>query len=461
MGTRTTWNLDALQLNDETGAPSGNPATGKWWVYMLNDVLTLEDEAGASYDVVTRTQTQTLTNKTLDAAALTGGVTINDAGADVDLRAEGDTDQNLLFLDASTDRVGIGTATPGAKLEVAGSVIVNETGAAVNVRIEGDNNANLLFTDGTNDRVGIGTGSPSQLLHVAGIAQMNTLLFTGSSELTIASGAVTATQTFHTIDTEGDAASDDLDTINGGVAGRTLILRANNTARTVVVTTAGNIVTPTGSSISLDETYKILWLIYDGDLSKWVVHFHSSASSSMDINGLTEETTIAGGDFVPIYDVSAGANRKMTRTNFVAGIGGTAVYPTQVRANEIFPKTTNGSFVQGVDTAQIGNQRFILNNDVTAYVEYQLLLQAGTWRLDCISDKGSSRGIGTFTIDGSAIGTADAYAAGASANYMIAFTGIVVASTAVATIRIATSSKNASSSGYTFVISQLVMTKTA
>jgi len=145
----------------------------------------------------------------------------------------------------------------------------------------------------------------------------------------------------------------------------------------------------------------------------------------------------------------------------VAGIGGTAVYPTQVRANEIFPKTTNGSFVQGVDTAQIGNQRFILNNDVTAYVEYQLLLQAGTWRLDCISDKGSSRGIGTFTIDGSAIGTADAYAAGASANYMIAFTGIVVASTAVATIRIATSSKNASSSGYTFVISQLVMTKTA
>lgn len=43
---------------------------------------------------------------------------------------------------------------------------------------------------------------------------------------------------------------------------------------------------------------------------------------SMDINGLTEETSIAGGDFVAIYDVSASALRKMTRTNFVAGLSG-------------------------------------------------------------------------------------------------------------------------------------------
>ena len=41
------------------------------------------------------------------------------------------------------------------------------------------------------------------------------------------------------------------------------------------------------------------------------------------ITGQTAETSIAGGDSILIYDDSATALRKMTRTNFVAGIGGT------------------------------------------------------------------------------------------------------------------------------------------
>lgn len=40
------------------------------------------------------------------------------------------------------------------------------------------------------------------------------------------------------------------------------------------------------------------------------------------ITGQTAETSIAGGDSILIYDDSATALRKMTRTNFVAGIGG-------------------------------------------------------------------------------------------------------------------------------------------
>ncbi len=40
------------------------------------------------------------------------------------------------------------------------------------------------------------------------------------------------------------------------------------------------------------------------------------------INSQTAETSIAGGDEVLIYDTSASALRKMTRTNFVSGVGG-------------------------------------------------------------------------------------------------------------------------------------------
>ena len=45
--------------------------------------------------------------------------------------------------------------------------------------------------------------------------QLATLLLSAPTTLTISSGVVTAAQTQHLIDTEGSAASDDLDTVTG------------------------------------------------------------------------------------------------------------------------------------------------------------------------------------------------------------------------------------------------------
>lgn len=152
-----------------------------------------------------------------------------------------------------------------------GGLTVNEQGADSDTRIEGDTNANLLFVDAGADRVGIGTASPAQLLDVNGTAIIQTLMTDASTELTLASGAVTVTQTFHRVDTEADAASDDLATINGGTDGQFLVIRAENTAREVVVTNSGNITTSDGNNVALDEVYKFLLLIYDGNRSKWNV----------------------------------------------------------------------------------------------------------------------------------------------------------------------------------------------
>lgn len=52
---------------------------------------------------------------------------LNGEGRDIDTRIEGDTDANLFMVDASTDRVGIGTATPAVKLHVVGDALI--TGA--------------------------------------------------------------------------------------------------------------------------------------------------------------------------------------------------------------------------------------------------------------------------------------------------------------------------------------------
>jgi hypothetical protein len=46
-------------------------------------------------------------------------LTVNEDGADVDFRVEGDTDANLLFVNAGTDRIGIGTDSPTSPLELS------------------------------------------------------------------------------------------------------------------------------------------------------------------------------------------------------------------------------------------------------------------------------------------------------------------------------------------------------
>jgi hypothetical protein len=69
----------------------------------------------------TKKQTRAELFQNVPASSFAGANVFNDAGADVDQRIEGDTDANLVFVDASTDCVGIGTATPTAKLQVNGS----------------------------------------------------------------------------------------------------------------------------------------------------------------------------------------------------------------------------------------------------------------------------------------------------------------------------------------------------
>jgi len=59
-----------------------------------------------------------------------GSLVFNEAGEDDDLRIEGDTNANLFVIDASTDRIGIGTASPSAFLSIGASsqLQVNTTG---------------------------------------------------------------------------------------------------------------------------------------------------------------------------------------------------------------------------------------------------------------------------------------------------------------------------------------------
>lgn len=95
---------------------------------------------------------------------------------------------------------------------------------------------------------------------------------TVSSELTISGGSITPNRAAHTVDTQSDGATDDLDTIDATnfKVGDVITLAPANDARTVVVKSGtGNIVHPEDDDTTLDNINKTIQLRWDG--TNWAV----------------------------------------------------------------------------------------------------------------------------------------------------------------------------------------------
>jgi len=93
-----------------------------------------------------------------------GTFTFNTTEADLDARFAGATETNLLYLDASTDRVGINTATPTADFNVEGDIIFNDDAGTKDFRVEtggSDAQTNMFLVDGSADKIGMGTSAPA------------------------------------------------------------------------------------------------------------------------------------------------------------------------------------------------------------------------------------------------------------------------------------------------------------
>ena len=76
-------------------------------------------------------------------------VVFNDGGADYDFRVEGDTEANLLFVDAGNDRIGLGTSSPDNKFHVFAADSSGSSHASAQVTIENSAASALQFLAGT------------------------------------------------------------------------------------------------------------------------------------------------------------------------------------------------------------------------------------------------------------------------------------------------------------------------
>lgn len=102
------------------------------------------------------------------------------------------------------------------------------------------------------------------LLGGQNLRSIQELEFDNYSKLTVNAGVVTRTQVYHSIDTEAAAATDDLDTINGGTEADLLITRQDNDARDIKYTLAGNLEIPSGIDLYSDLASQAFGWIFDG-----------------------------------------------------------------------------------------------------------------------------------------------------------------------------------------------------
>lgn len=111
-------NKDGTAILIQPGTPTGNNVSNAYLSF-------LTPIAGASGGTA-QTQVERLRIGRAPAAGSPGEAVWNDSGADYDIRIEGDTDANLFFTDASTDRVGVGNNAPSYKFHVTGKMYTTD-----------------------------------------------------------------------------------------------------------------------------------------------------------------------------------------------------------------------------------------------------------------------------------------------------------------------------------------------
>jgi len=89
---------------------------------------------------------------------------------------------DVCVFDTVNKHVGIGISLPSGKFQVeGGNVIFNDAGGDYDFRVEGTSNPNLLFVDASENRLGIGTSSPVYGVHVSGLSSTTTICTEGNT----------------------------------------------------------------------------------------------------------------------------------------------------------------------------------------------------------------------------------------------------------------------------------------
>jgi len=222
------------------------------------------------------------------------------------------------------------------------------------------------------DQVWIGDGAANHEFAMKNtIAAMKGIAYTAFSELTIATGVITVTQMYHTVDIETEIdATDDLVTINGGATVNLIVLRAEDGARTVVVKhNTGNIWLQGKADISLDDLEDGIMLAWDG--TKWFDIAAGGGGGGGLADVVDDANPQLGGDLdVNSHNITQGATSIM---EFSAD--GIVTIPEQSAAFAYPAEGTNQVILNGVDV------RVLLDTEAyDIHNEFDTTVKTGTAR---------------------------------------------------------------------------------
>ncbi len=145
---------DALAAIVSNNSSSSEPATTyayQWWADTTANVLKIRNSANNAW----------ITLRELD------GTLLMEDGSNSAPGLSFASDTNTGFFSGGADKIGF--ATGGVeRLEIGSSeVVFNDPSNDVDFRVESNGNTHMLFVDAGNDRIGVGTNSPAALLDVA------------------------------------------------------------------------------------------------------------------------------------------------------------------------------------------------------------------------------------------------------------------------------------------------------
>lgn len=329
------------------------------------------------------------------------GIVINDIGNSKDFRVEGDTDTHALFVDGSTDNVGIGTSTPGAKLTVNGGTCTTGLSAtAANsgilsagkdlneiFQIIGSDARGKVLSDGigiqdfTYEGLSAQTVAVSQSILSGGASHaQGTLTLSGAGgagyNTTIDLGLQAADNPTFAGVTGGNVrvgitADGEIDTSSGNLTidsagGTTILDDANISITNVGAGTDNTVLIKSGSNLATDEIDPKVW---DIKLVDYTSLFQYHIPLAADSTG-----TLANSKMI---QQAAGSGFDVTGINVLGGLSalslsGNGAGLTALTAAPIFPPTQ----VTNIASAN----KFFINDGSNKYVTFGNLLTdlAGT-----------------------------------------------------------------------------------
>ena len=180
------------------------------------------------------------------------------------------TATDMEFTHGKDDAASIYTFTKNSG-DFAATVLIESATAASGQVAFGTTSGSIISGDVNGMVLIAGSGASSIDFNVGGVVAtidsdrvtIDKFLNLGpATELTIASGSITVTGSYHRVDTQDDDATDDLSLINGGTEGDVLILRAADDARTVVLKDSTNNLQLAGGDFSLTHRQDSIMLMF-------------------------------------------------------------------------------------------------------------------------------------------------------------------------------------------------------